>query len=223
LFHTLTRTVEPAGTGVITCGEELCEPKLPDGGQVELVARPLEGYAFAGWRGCTSTGLDTCEVTINSDMEVSAAFMPQLSVTPEPPGENCANGGIMVQFGEGVEFICNGTDGSSGGNGAQGPTGSAGANGRDGVAGPQGPRGPAGPPGNVTCRVHVKDKKVKVTCTVKSAAGANASRVQWRLTRHGQVVKKGIARRGRVHLGALSPGHYRLHVAGRVTTEIVIS
>jgi hypothetical protein len=63
-------------------------------------------------------------------------------VTVEPPGANCPAGGVKIELGEQVFFVCNGVP-------TQGPAG---------PAGPAGPQGPPGAPGvnpllpsSVTC------------------------------------------------------------------------
>jgi hypothetical protein len=114
-------------------------------------------------------------------------------------------------------------DGTAGPTGLQGETGSSGAKGSDGLPGPRGPQGRQGPAAKVTCTVK-GTKKPKVTCTVKQDAIAFAgARVRWRLMRGGHAVSHGTARHGRIQLGALPPGHYRLQVEGRKgATAIVV-
>jgi hypothetical protein len=219
------------GTGsgrVVTCNGGACESEYGIGETVQLEAVAGSGYVLAGWIGCTPSGATTCEVTIESETQVTAVFIPTVTVTPVGLGEGCANGGLKVESAGSEEFVCNGSDGTNGSNGAsgaQGPQGPAGVNGKDGTAGAPGPQGPAGkqgPPGKVTCKVKQKGKKVKVTCKVKQPSSAGASRLRWRLTRHGRSVEHGTARRGRLRLGVLPRGHYRLHVEGRSTTDIVV-
>ncbi|PLW94228.1 MAG: hypothetical protein C0592_03570 [Marinilabiliales bacterium] len=83
--------------------------------------------------------------------------------TLEPAGANCANGGIMLEFGldansNGIldagevngaltRYVCNGADGAAGATGPQGPAGPTGATGPQGPAGATGPIGPQGPQG----------------------------------------------------------------------------
>jgi hypothetical protein len=87
----------------------------------------------------------------------------------EPPGANCANGGIEYISAAGVDYVCHGATGPTGAAGATGPNGlvgltgltgaigsqgTMGAQGTVGVAGPlgltgaTGPAGPAGPAGS---------------------------------------------------------------------------
>ncbi|MEA3191377.1 MAG: hypothetical protein QOD77_1959 [Thermoplasmata archaeon] len=96
-----------------------------------------------------------------------------VAVTSEPPGANCAHGGVRVDSGlddgtpsgtagNGVlepgevtstSYVCNGPPGPTGSAGATGPTGAAGPAGATGPEGPtgapgaQGPTGPMGPAG----------------------------------------------------------------------------
>jgi len=68
----------------------------------------------------------------------------------EPPGANCANGGVKYTSASGVEYVCNGAPGPKGDTGAtgpQGPMGSTGPQGATGATGPQGPSGATGPQG----------------------------------------------------------------------------
>ncbi len=74
----------------------------------------------------------------------------------EPPGTNCAFGGVKYASASGFGYVCNGATGAqglagaTGATGPQGPMGAAGAQGATGPQGPQGsqgPQGPQGPPG----------------------------------------------------------------------------
>ncbi len=72
-----------------------------------------------------------------------------VNTTPEPPGANCADGGIKVESGQdsivtSTTFVCNGAQGPTG---PTGPTGATGATGPTGTTGPTGPIGPIGPIG----------------------------------------------------------------------------
>lgn len=61
----------PAG---ITCGST-CTAPFPTGSSVTLTASPVGGKTFLGWAsGCTTSSGTTCEVTMNSDVIVSASF-----------------------------------------------------------------------------------------------------------------------------------------------------
>lgn len=226
-------TIQVTGFGAVRCKveggpEEACAGGYPSGTKLELVAIPGEGYVFAGWLGCRASAASSCELTVSGDTELTAVFLATVVVTPVPVGsEECPNGGVKVESGGSEEFVCAGSNGSNGSNGAagpQGPQGASGPAGKDGAAGAQGAEGKQGPPGpaaKVTCRVKPKGKKVKVTCTVKQ--GASASRLGWRLSRRGRTYRRGTVRDGRLRLGALPPGQYRLQVEGvGQATEIVI-
>ncbi len=118
----------------------------------------------------------------------------------------------------------NGAPGAAGPTGATGPAGPTGATGPAGPTGPSGPAGPAGRDAAVKCKVgKLKGrtrKRLKVVCKVKLVS-ASASRVL--LVRHGRVVASARGR-GRLALGRVRPGRYRLLVlrASRVTTRQVL-
>ena len=85
------------------------------------------------------------------------------NTTTVAPGVNCANGGVLLQFGSdtngngildltevtSTDYVCNGVTGLTGPAGATGPAGPAGATGLTGPAGLTGPTGPAGLAGPV--------------------------------------------------------------------------
>jgi Divergent InlB B-repeat domain len=61
----------PAG---INCGTT-CTAAFPTGSTVTLTATPSGTHAFLGWMlGCTSSSGTTCEVTMNSNVIVTASF-----------------------------------------------------------------------------------------------------------------------------------------------------
>jgi hypothetical protein len=61
----------PAG---IDCGAT-CSATFPTASTVSLTATPNQGQQFLGWAsGCTSSSGNTCNVTMNSDVIVSASF-----------------------------------------------------------------------------------------------------------------------------------------------------
>ena len=97
-------------------------------------------------------------------------FNSLVVLSVEPPGVNCAEGGLQVDSGldngdgggiprdgilqageiDSTGYSCNGEPGPDGPEGPQGPQGPSGTNGTDGTngtQGPQGPQGPRGPPG----------------------------------------------------------------------------
>jgi Divergent InlB B-repeat domain len=60
--------------GGITCGPT-CSASFSTGSTVTLTAAPNNGHSFLGWAsGCTSTSGATCEVTMNSNVIVTASF-----------------------------------------------------------------------------------------------------------------------------------------------------
>ncbi|MGH7851269.1 MAG: DUF7151 family protein, partial [Thermodesulfobacteriota bacterium] len=84
-----------------------------------------------------------------------------VNTTPEPPGDNCVDGGIKVESGQDTDnsgafdpgevtsttYVCNGAEGPQGPQGDTGPTGPTGATGPAGPTGLTGATGPAGPTG----------------------------------------------------------------------------
>lgn len=61
----------PAG---INCGST-CTAAFPANSSVSLTATPISGKQFNGWTsGCTTTSGLTCNVTLNTDVTVSASF-----------------------------------------------------------------------------------------------------------------------------------------------------
>lgn len=66
-----TITSSPAG---INCGTT-CGAPFPAGSSVSLNPTPTTGHAFLGWTsGCTSINVNTCNVTMNSDVTVIGSF-----------------------------------------------------------------------------------------------------------------------------------------------------
>ncbi|HSC21794.1 MAG TPA: hypothetical protein VLC07_08695 [Solirubrobacterales bacterium] len=181
-----------------------CEDEYEGGTTVTLTATPAAGYVFAGWIGCRHVTANTCEVTVDAESEVTAVFLKEGTTGATGP---------------------QGPAGPAGSNGSQGPVGANGAKGDTGAPGATGPQGAQGPAGKVkvTCKVKQKGKKVKITCKVKQGASASSSRVHWRLTQGGQVVRHGASRRGHFRLAGLRPGRYSLHVEGQSgSTAIVV-
>ncbi|HEY2718057.1 MAG TPA: hypothetical protein VGI52_00395, partial [Solirubrobacteraceae bacterium] len=184
-------------------------------GKVKLTETPATGYEFAGWIGCKATTATTCEVNLNAEAEVSAAF-----VKAGKEGKQGTTGGTGATGAQGPAGAAGqkGADGAAGGDGAAGPAGSAGAAGAAGPSGPAGPAGPAGPQGPagaagkvqlVKCTTQLVTGPVKFTA---AAASAHAT-----LARRGVVYAAGIARvsGGRMSLRLksrrkLRPGRYRL-------------
>lgn len=64
-------TSSPAG---INCGS-MCAVAFPSGSTVSLTAAPDTGHTFLGFTsGCTSVSGNTCSVTMNGDVTVTASF-----------------------------------------------------------------------------------------------------------------------------------------------------
>jgi len=84
--------VSKPGQGVFTYTE---------GTVVDLVANPLRGYYFAGWTGDVGTVVDvnasSTHITVASDCEVKASFLPQCTLTIASTG-----GGGVTTPGEGT-------------------------------------------------------------------------------------------------------------------------
>jgi hypothetical protein len=58
----------------INCGVS-CSAAFPSGSSVALTPTPNAGHTFSGWgAGCTSVTGTTCNVTMNTDVTVSATF-----------------------------------------------------------------------------------------------------------------------------------------------------
>ena len=98
--HTLTISKSGSGSGTVTsspsgidCGAT-CSHAFDEGTPIALTATPVGGSTFAGWSGgCSGTG--TCELSLASDVEVTATFSPSSSEdgggggggsTPPPSG-----------------------------------------------------------------------------------------------------------------------------------------
>jgi hypothetical protein len=112
-----TITSDPAG---INCGTEPCEAIFAEDEVVELEALAAPGSVFAGWIGCKHLTANTCTVKVKGATEVTAVFLADgapgqgVTVTPEPAGANCANGGVKVVAESGTTYVCNGAAGANG-------------------------------------------------------------------------------------------------------------
>ncbi|HJX84792.1 MAG TPA: LamG-like jellyroll fold domain-containing protein [Candidatus Angelobacter sp.] len=85
----LTVTRQGTGTGTVTsnvgginCGTT-CSAVYNSGSAVTLTATPAAGSIFAGWGGACS-GTQTCAVTMNAALSVSATFTLQSGTNPPP-------------------------------------------------------------------------------------------------------------------------------------------
>lgn len=118
-----TVTSSPAG---IDCGPEPCSADFGAGEEVELQATAATGSVFAGWIGChpLSGEVDKCKAVVDGpSTDVTAVFLTEgsegepgegVTVTTEPPGPNCAHGGIKVVSESGTTYVCNGAPGADG-------------------------------------------------------------------------------------------------------------
>jgi hypothetical protein len=99
----LNLTKSGTGAGSLLCAVEgaaagACQSKYGEGETVKVSAAPSAGSEFAGWGGaCSGTG--SCEVKIEGDESVSAAF--NKAPTP-PPAETTQPGGNTTQPGGGT-------------------------------------------------------------------------------------------------------------------------
>jgi uncharacterized repeat protein (TIGR02543 family) len=117
-------TVSKSGSGTVTsvppgidCGAT-CTTQFIAGTSVALTANPAGGYAFTGWTGaCNGTG--SCNVFMDGNKSVSAAFSPQLAVTilgagtvtSNPAGVSCP-GTCTAAFPQGSTVTLSGTAGA---------------------------------------------------------------------------------------------------------------
>jgi hypothetical protein len=89
--RTLTATTSGSGTlntspaGINSCSGA-CSATFASGTLVSLMASPASGWSFLGWGGACTGASTTCNLTLNADASVSAAFNPRLSVTASGPG-----------------------------------------------------------------------------------------------------------------------------------------
>ena len=226
-------TVISAPVG-ISCGATCTHEFNP--GTVTLEAGASPGYEFAGWIGCRSTGVNTCEVDLIASTEVTAVFL-KAGVKGEEgnEGKEGKEGPAGKDGGQGKEGKQGpaGASGVTGATGAQGERGPGGAGGAQGPAGPAGPAGKEGPPGKIQL---VSCKKVgkKMTCTTKLVSGTvkfKAASARATLSRHGLVYAAGTASvaHGRTSmrlapLRRLRPGRYTLTlITGKGRDERIVS
>jgi hypothetical protein len=108
---------------------------------------------------CAVTGFVACNGNDGARGEPGSTAIVESS--DEPPGDHCANGGVMIVTGldtngdgtlqkdeiSDTKWLCNGADGDAGPPGDAGPSGADGAKGDPGDKGDKGDPGDAGPPG----------------------------------------------------------------------------
>lgn len=235
-LSTVPLTVSITGKGEVTstppgieCGAKCTEEF--EAGDVTLTETPAEGYEFAGWIGCRSTGETTCEVSLIAATEVTAVFLKggEQGATG-PPGKTGVPGATGVPGKQGAA----GTAGATGANGNDGAQGPPGANGAQGPTGAQGPAGAAGKIELVTCKTVKKGGKSKQQCTTKLVSGtvkftAVGSSAHATLSRHGAVYAAGTARSAHGHmqlrlatLRRLRPGRYTLTLISGAGSHVSI-
>jgi hypothetical protein len=230
---------EFGGTKIEYAGstEYICNGKIGEDGEAgkEIVIRSFTANGEPSGSPCDGNG--GIEVEIEGEPSTlkilcNGAVGPpgeSVAVTVEPPGVNCAFGGLKLTSETGIAFVCNGAPGPQGPSGAQGPggsNGSDGARGPSGAAGPQGPQGPQGPAGKVkvVCKVKQQGNHVKVTCKVQQGKNKKRARrhLRWRLMKRGHAMSHGSSKGTlRLNLKNLRPGRYVLHVNGRGTAIVV--
>lgn len=90
----LSISVAGSGSGSVTSSPAgidcpgACTYSFEPGTQVALTPVPASGSAFAGWSGDGCSGTEPCEVTVEADTEVTAAF----DKLPSPPVGSCTSG-----------------------------------------------------------------------------------------------------------------------------------
>jgi len=92
-----------------------------------------------------------------------------VTIALEPPGANCAGGGVQLTASNGVEYVCNGIDGTDG------------VDGHDGAPGPQGPMGVQGPPGptSITSLFQLDGISCSVPATPFTSAVLGSVHISW--------------------------------------------
>jgi hypothetical protein len=85
-------TVVGANSG-IECGPSSAECTSPYTGPETLTASPAAGYAFSGWKGCTTAVGLKCEVTATATTTVTATFVKTPSLTIEKAGSGAGKVG----------------------------------------------------------------------------------------------------------------------------------
>ena len=84
--YTLSVALSGAGSGSVSDGGSLncpgtCSSTYTAGTQVTLTATPSSGSTFVGWSGGGCSGTGQCQVTMNSDTDVTADFAPPDTLT----------------------------------------------------------------------------------------------------------------------------------------------
>jgi DNA-binding beta-propeller fold protein YncE len=85
------------GTGAISCSPT-CSHAYPIGRVVTLTASPQTGSAFVSWSGAGCSGSATCQVTMTTDMSVTATFNVQTPPSSVLTGAPPSIGGTTAAF-----------------------------------------------------------------------------------------------------------------------------
>ncbi len=122
----------PAGQSV-TVTTEPNGANCADGGVKVQVGGDAPTYVCNGASGAAGATGATGE---NGNAGAAGATGPagdSVTVTTEPSGANCADGGVKIQVGDGTPtYVCNGATGATGATGAPGDTGATGTTGSAG-------------------------------------------------------------------------------------------
>lgn len=102
-----------SGSGV-NCSVPTCSQTFPDGAALSLNATPADGWTFGGFSGPPGCTTGTCSLTLTSNQEVTATFLPTHTITvnftgsgvgtvvSNPAGINCSAGSCSYRFVEGT-------------------------------------------------------------------------------------------------------------------------
>jgi hypothetical protein len=94
-------TISPADVNGNSSGNTIVTRKYPAGTAVTVTAPAATGsgnasVSFGSWAGCTSTSTETCNITLNADTTVTAAYKPILITVA--PSTASATIGATLQF-----------------------------------------------------------------------------------------------------------------------------
>ena len=84
--------IDSSPAGIDKCGRPTgsCEAPYEDGTVVTLTAKPAADSSFVGWSGGGCSGTGTCQVTVSTETDVSAAFSKVSPPTPASPPHTLA-------------------------------------------------------------------------------------------------------------------------------------
>ncbi len=105
--YTLTINMDGSGTGSVMNGEDMlctesCSVVFPAETELHLTAEADIGSSFDGWSTELCRGTDTCAITMNNDIEITAAFTLDEAPTGDPEPEILING-----FRRNVDMVIN--------------------------------------------------------------------------------------------------------------------